>query len=348
MIYIRTDANEIIATGHVMRCLTIAEEIVNLKGKVSFIVSDEESVPLIKDRGFEYIITNSKWNDVDVESEFEILSQYINENDMLLIDSYFIKNNYIKRFINICKVATFDDMFEEKKDADIIINYNIFYKKFDYSGRYKNCGNKLLLGEKYVPLRKQFSLVQPLKEVRECIRPRVLLMCGGGDSKNFICTCLQFIHKMNSKLFNSIDWKIVVGKYYPHFEQLSEFGRKQANIDIMKNIKNIAGVMRDCDICITAASTVLYECCAMLLPTLFVVVADDQIYDAEVFSEDGRMTYCGNYNEVPALTEINILGTLENIVNNKGEQQYMKDKMSGFIESDGAYKIATELCNGLH
>ena len=45
------------------------------------------------------------------------------------------------------------------------------------------------------------------------------------------------------------------------------------------------------------SSTVLYECCAMQLPTLFVVVAEDQEYDAEAFQKNGLMIYCGNFKE---------------------------------------------------
>ena len=69
MIFIRTDANEKIATGHVMRCLTIADEILDLGGKVCFIVSDKQSLSLIQDRGFKYIITNSEWNNVNPQKE---------------------------------------------------------------------------------------------------------------------------------------------------------------------------------------------------------------------------------------------------------------------------------------
>lgn len=343
MIYIRTDANEIIATGHVMRCLTIAEEIVNLDESVCFVVSDKESLPLIREGGFEYIITNSRWNNVNVEAEYEMLRAYISDNDILLADSYYIKNDYLKRFKSICKVATFDDMFDEEKEADIVINYNLFYKRFDYTNRYKSRECKLLLGGRYVPLRKQFRTVQPKEEVRDYVHPQILLMCGGGDARNFICTCLEFIDRKNNKLFKGIEWKVVVGNYYPHLEELKLFSDEKNNVEILQNVKNMAEIMNKSDICITAASTVLYECCAMLLPTLFAVVADDQRYDAEFFSKNDVMIYCGNFIEAPASTLKNVQDALQDVILSPTEKEKMKNKMYDLVDGKGAMRIAKAL-----
>lgn len=344
MIFIRTDANEKIATGHVMRCLTIADEILDLGGKVCFIVSDKQSLSLIQDRGYKYIVTNSEWNNVNLQKEYEILKQHIKNTDLLLTDSYYIDNKYLNCMRGLrCKIATFDDMFEEKKEADIVINYNIFYKKFDYKNRYKKSNSILLLGEKYVPLRKQFKLVHPLFNVRDINYPKVLIMCGGGDSQNFIYNCLDYIYTSSIELFNRIDWKVVVGNYYPHMEQLGEISSKGENIAILKNVKNMAELMRNCDICITAASTVLYECCAMLLPTLFAVVAEDQKYDAEAFSKDDTMIYCGDFLKREKNVKINLVKELEFLIMNRQILQNMKNKMKRLIDVDGAKRIASVL-----
>lgn len=344
MIFIRTDANEVIASGHVMRCLTIADEIVNLGNKVCFIVSDNQSLSLIQDRGFKYIITNSEWDNVNPQKEYKILKQHIKSTDLLLVDSYYIDNRYLNCMHRLmCKIATFDDMFTEKKDADIIINYNIFYKNFDYEGRYKNSNSILLLGERYVPLRKQFRKIHPMEHVRNFVRPKVLIMCGGGDSKNFIYSCLDYIYTNNIELFYRIDWKVVVGNYYPHMEQLNEISSENKNVHILKNVKNMAELMINCDICITAASTVLYECCAMLLPTLFAVVADDQKYDAEAFSKDDMMIYCGNFLDDRDNVRRILLKELETLTLNRKRLQNIKNKMRQLIDVDGARRIASIL-----
>lgn len=345
MIYIRTDANEIIATGHVMRCLTIAQEISELGSEVCFIVSDEQSLPLICDNGYRYIVTDSQWNRVNPQEEFRILKEYINETDTLLVDSYYLNNDYLKCMMELCKVATFDDLFTEKKDADIIINYNIFYKIFNYAERYKNSKSKLLLGESYVPLRRQFSEIEPLDKVREYMRPTVLLMCGGGDTQNFICSCLGYIRKNDIELFRFIDWKVVIGSYYPHERELDSINSTVNNIEIFKNIKDMAELMKKCDICITAASTVLYECCAMLLPTIYVTVAKDQVYDADAFSENQMMIYCGNFQEEKDKVNKALSQMARDIINNKQLQQIMKNKMK-IIKRNGAKNIATSLCGG--
>lgn len=346
MVYIRTDANEKIATGHVMRCLTIAEEIIQLGEMVHFFVSDEESAILIHDRKYQVTVLHTKWDKVDSEYEYGVLKAYAHKGDVLLVDSYSINTNYLSKMKKIFKVATFDDLFLEKKTADIIINYNIFYTRFNYKECYENEACKLLLGERYVPLREQFKITKPYEKIQDIDFPTALLMCGGGDTQNMIYKCLRWIKQTNSELFTKIEWKVVIGAYYPHREELECLVNENKNIQLLVNVKNMASLMRKCDLCITAASTVLYECCAMQLPTMFVVVAEDQMFDAQCFSKDGMMIYCGDFVKKPIQTLENVENDLKCIAFNKTIRQNMKRKMKNLVDGYGAKRIAEALIGG--
>lgn len=343
MLYIRTDANEIIATGHVMRCLTIAEEFRKKKETVCFVVSDETSATMIEKKGFAVIVTNEKWNAVDTEREYTILKLCAETGGWLLIDSYFINSEYITQMKQIFKVAVFDDMFSEKKNADLIINYNVFYRKFDYKNRYKNEACTLLLGEKYVPLRQQFQQIKPELAVRKYRYPKVLLMCGGADKPNLICGVLQYLKDNNLKLLSEIDWKIVIGSYYSNYHRLEQLIQENSNIELLCDVENMAELMYECDLCVTAASTVLYECCAMLLPTIFFVVAEDQKYDAEFFSKNNMMLYCGNFMDCQEAAIKKMETELVKIIYDRKKQYHMKKMMKNFVDAKGAERIAVAL-----
>lgn len=71
MIFIRTDANEEIATGHVMRCMTIGKELIKRGQRIRFLVSDKNSAMLLTRNHFEYIILDSQWNQPDNKYELE-------------------------------------------------------------------------------------------------------------------------------------------------------------------------------------------------------------------------------------------------------------------------------------
>lgn len=106
ILYIRVDGNEQIGTGHIMRCLAIAETLRRNKTDVVFIVADTRSESLILNKGFKTICLNTIWNKLD--SEIEIIAQILVEENIrkLLIDDYFVTENYLKRLSDLTNIFT--------------------------------------------------------------------------------------------------------------------------------------------------------------------------------------------------------------------------------------------------
>ena len=111
-IYIRVDMNPVIATGHVMRCLSIADEVRTLGGNVVFITADEYPLETIKNRGYEVVVLHSDWRKMD--EELPQLQMLIEERkiDRILIDSYQVTENYLQILKKHIKVIYLDDLDE--------------------------------------------------------------------------------------------------------------------------------------------------------------------------------------------------------------------------------------------
>ena len=110
MLYIRTDMNVQIATGHVMRCLSIADATRELGEKVIFLLADNHAVEYITERGYETIVLGTKWD--DMASELPILLDIIKEKKIqsVLIDSYQVTETYLKSLSEHIKIAYLDDL----------------------------------------------------------------------------------------------------------------------------------------------------------------------------------------------------------------------------------------------
>ena len=86
-LYIRVDMNQTIATGHVMRCLSIAEAAKDEGADVIFILADTQAEELIQSKGIRTIVLNSTWNDFEKEIP-DLLDLIARENiRTLLVDS---------------------------------------------------------------------------------------------------------------------------------------------------------------------------------------------------------------------------------------------------------------------
>ena len=95
MLFIRADGNPKIGTGHIMRCLSIAQAAKRQGCPCTFITADHEMTQLLEQQGFRYICLDSEWDHLDLETAR--MEQLIRQESIqvLLIDSYFVTLDYM-------------------------------------------------------------------------------------------------------------------------------------------------------------------------------------------------------------------------------------------------------------
>ncbi len=393
MVFIRTDANDMIATGHVMRCLTIADELKALGEEIVFLVSGEESTALLEGR-YAFINLHSDWQHPEQADEIRTVRELCeketvqrNRKPVLFMDSYSIGSDYTRKLADCAFTVLIDDLFADFFDVDMLVNYTLYCDRFDYAGRYQNTRTRLLLGGQYVPLRREFYSQEFYSQefysqefhsqefysqevhsqevytsedyfVKDAVsggdahrssrcqneadgRTHILVICGGGDIHNVMGAILA--RAVEDSQLASFAYEVVAGAYNPNKQALFALQEKYPMIHVHDNVTDMAGLMRGCDIAVSAASTVLYECCAMQLPTVFFCVADNQRYDRECFGRDNVMLYAGDVQADKTGTVGRICSLVSMLAADTALQQQMKEAMHHLVDGRGAQRIASQI-----
>jgi pseudaminic acid biosynthesis-associated protein PseG len=338
MIYIRTDSNNTIATGHVMRCLSIAKALKKSGEECIFITADSYSDELIKSNGFDRICLNSEWSNPN--SEVEVLVKLIKDKGIkkLLIDSYYVTEGYLEFIKEYTKLIYIDDINSLTYPVDMLINYSGSYENFKYDINYKNTQTKLLLGYDYVPLREEFQNIKP--EVRDNVK-QILFTMGGTDENNLSA---EFIGNIISNTnFNNIIFHIVIGRFNKNLEELNKLVSNYLNIKLHFNVRNMAKLMKQCDIAISAGGTTLLELCACGVPTISFTIADNQIAGTKCLSDKSSIIYAGDVRKDTDKCMKNIFENMQKLVKNTEKRSYLSKNMKNIIDGNGANRIAYEI-----
>lgn len=348
MIYIRTDANETIATGHMMRCISIAKELRFRGMKVEFLLSDEESVRLLEDTEISYRILHTDWNNLNSEKEISRLKAILRNEagtgkSVLLVDSYAADNAYFLKLKEYAELIMIDDLFAGVYDVDMLINYTIYHKLFDYEYAYQGKDVRLLLGTEYTPLREQFqnpkNAEHKTKEEKDGLE--ILLICGGGDPFGVLGSILDYGSK--NGFLETDSYHVVAGAYHPQIDMLKDWEKKCSNIHIHQNVKDMAGLMQKCDIAVSAAGTTLYECCVMGLAVIFFCMVDNQQYDGLCFSREASMLYAGDLRFQREQCIENIFSHIAYLKENPRARAVMGERVKNLVDGNGAKRIAEEI-----
>jgi len=336
MIGIRADVNKTIATGHFMRCLSIAQGIRNSNEVVIFISADDGVKMLAEQYQFQNVQLGTRWDDMDSEVDRlkEIIDKYhINK---LLIDSYYVTEQYFERLSDCVELIYIDDLNKFKYGVDCLINYNIYFDNFNYDEVYKGTETKLLLGPQYVPLRSEFKGVK--RNVNDTVCD-ILITTGGTDTFGAAGRIAKEL--IGDKEMVGINIHIVAGLYSRLYDETGL--NSHPNVFIHRNVKNMSELMKQCDIGVTAGGSTLYELCASGLPSVTFSLADNQLFGCEAFDRMSLMPYSGDVRK-------DMDGCMARIISNI--KYYAKDfktrkdrslAMQSLVDGYGADRIVSYL-----
>lgn len=353
MIGIRADANDTVAMGHIMRCITIAKQLRQKGSRVLFFTADEYSKELLQQAGMDYICLHTDWS--RMEDEIPRLREELVKAGCkkLLVDSYQATEKYFDRLGDICKIIYMDDCFEGVYPVDMIINYNAYHVRFPYREAYENNEKaaQLLLGTAYVPLREEFqkkaapeercTKEQKADENRAVSRnnaAHVLLSSGGGDVYNALTGIIR--EAMREADFENVIFHVIVGRFNQNARELEQLAAQHSNICLHYNVNNMADLMAQCTAAVSAAGTVLFELSAMQVPTVFFVCADNQQYDSEFFAQEERMLFAGDIRKEREKCLTKIRKDLMQLLEDETLRQRMCKALHEVTDGSGACRIA--------
>lgn len=288
-VFIRADASVQIGTGHVMRCLTLADKLRNKGAAVSFICRKlpGDLCRLINKKNFAvYKIPNrdlSSGFDIDVDFDAEetcrILSREQEVTDWLIVDHYSLGEKWERRQRpHVKKIMIIDDLADRSHDCDLLLDQNL---NKDMQNRYNGLVPDYcikFLGPRHAFLRSEFVVARQGLRQREGRVKRILVFFGGTDPAN---QTVKVLEAMRLTGFSEISVDVVVGKTNPYQGQVKEFCSAMANVNFYCQVQNMAQLMVNADLAIGAGGATVWERCYLGLPAIILVVAQNQ---AEVAS----------------------------------------------------------------
>lgn len=199
----------------------------------------------------------------------------------LIVDHYAIDQSWHEQAtLQGVQLLVLDDLADRPHLADILVDQNAGREVADYNGLLPDdC--ELRIGPAHAILRPEFARLRSYVLARRTTvnRPEKLLITLGGIDKNDASgAVLDALAKAPEASHMTIT--VVMGATAPH---LNSVRMRAASMpmptEVVVGITNMAERMLHADLCIGAAGSTAWERCALGLPTLQVVLADNQ-FDA--------------------------------------------------------------------
>ena len=363
MVVIRADANSKIGMGHVMRCLSVADALLKRGEEVLFVTADDTPVPLLTKKGIPCRVLHTDYADMEAELPelWDVLNELsqgaespeaalVQKNTAILVDSYYVTEKYLAALKKRITTIYMDDIYAFSYPVDMLINYNIYGEEMGYEKDAAFADTKLLLGAEYVPLREEFSagaenvtpaedrLLQTAEQQGTAADGGILITTGGSDSFNLAGQLLTEAMKYDA--LKTKEYHVVSGSLNPHIGELQALAQEHGNIHIHCNVTNMAELMAESKVALSAGGSTLYELCAMGVPTIAFSFAENQEHLVQTFVKRGIAQYGGNYRTDGNKMIQNTIAGLETLLEDENLRAEYRKKARTLVDGKGAGRIA--------
>lgn len=282
-------------TGHVMRCLTLADALRERGAQCTFICRPHRwhLLDLIRQSGHAVLgldpcdadfsappePAHAAWLGADWASDAEQTRQAIGSQpvDWLVVDHYALDHRWLRALRPHCKrIMVIDDLADRQHDCDLLLDQNLGRTEKDYGSLLKS-ETRVLVGPQYALLRPQFAQWRPysLQRRAQAHLKKLLITMGGVDEDNTTGQILDVLKACD--LPPTLEINVVMGPHAPWLAQVQQLAAQMPHPTQMHvGVSHMAQLMADSDLAIGAAGGTAWERCALGLPTLMLVLADNQ------------------------------------------------------------------------
>lgn len=294
----RVDASLEMGTGHVMRCLTFANALKEQGTECHFICREHPGnlIPQLTQQGHkvhtlaystaatapantEHPLAHAAWLGSSQATDADLCQAIIEttQPDWLIVDHYALDIQWEKALRPYCKkLMVIDDLADRQHDCDLLLDQTFGRAPKDYLPLVpQDC--QLLCGSEYALLRPEFAQWRDysLKRREQGQLEHLLINLGGVDKNNITSQILKAL--ANSPLPKNCHITVVMGATAPWVEEVKhQAAQLPWPTQVKVGVSNMAELMANSDLAIGAAGATSWERCCLGLPTIMVVLADNQ------------------------------------------------------------------------
>ncbi len=294
----RTDASIQIGTGHVMRCLTLADALATKGAKCTFICREHAGnlIEHIRSKGHGVYglplghdadtgLAHSAWLGATQAQDAEACVPPLAElqPDWLVVDHYALDARWEVETSKHCtNLMVIDDLGDRPHVCNLLLDQTFGRDAKDYRPLVlDDC--TLLCGSNYALLRPEFAALRPysLQRREHPQLKRLLITMGGVDKDNVTAQVLNALRACS--LPADCEITVVMGSTAPWLTDVQQQAQSMPwPTTVRVGVSDMAQLMADSDLAIGAAGATSWERCCLGLPTVMVVLADNQRYAAEL------------------------------------------------------------------
>ncbi len=322
-----------------MRCLALAQAWQDAGGSANFLMAQATAsirARLVAENCKVFALSEIPGSEQDAALTSEYASRLGAE--FLVVDGYAFGANYQQQLRN-CKQKFLyvDDAGKcECYLADIVLNQNLTAAE----DLYGNCapGVWLLLGTSFCLLRREFTRIRKWQRQIAALGRNVLVTLGGSTPSDAGIRVIEALGRARIEDLRAI---VVVGGSSPDTVKLESCAAKfPGKIFLRRDVSNMAELMMQADIAISAAGSTCWELCFLGLPSILLDIADNQTPIATALQRRGCAVYAGNGNSV---CPSELAQTLENLVASHDVRESMSVRSRELVEGRGAERVVSAM-----
>lgn len=317
IVVFRVDASSVIGTGHVIRCLSLAQRIKNSGGTVIFVCRELPGNLCceIEGRGFTVFrlkadkkeaktlcareMEHSAWLgttwQLDASQTYSMLEP-LAPFDWLVIDHYSLDACWEKYLRPLAKkLMAIDDLFNRPHDVDILLNQNILNgSEENYLGLLPNYCRQLL-GPRYALLQDQYQELRNRIPPRSGKIERILVYFGGVDAANLTGRSLE---ALIAAKYSDLEIDVILPVAGAHRKSIITLAEGMSGVKIHDDLPSLAKLMASADLAIGAGGTTSWERLCLGLPALIVTLSDNQVNIAKSLQANGLAQWLGHHDKI--------------------------------------------------